>query len=92
MSPGTRRWISLILISASVERKLQAKHNLNKDQVLDACLLDRYLSAREEVDPERGVRLLVRGLDRDGQELLVLLKPVDPDDGIYRCITARMVR
>jgi len=78
-------------MSHHVETKLIAKHGVGKDQVLDACLVGRYISAREDFDAERGVRLLIRGLDRTGRQLLVLLKPVEPAEGIYRCITARIV-
>lgn len=89
--PAQRPWIRQVVISDSVRQKLLSKHGVHPDQVNEACLFGRQESAREEVDPNRGPRLIVQGTDRDGRRLRVLLKPIDIADGIYRCITARMV-
>lgn len=92
MGATRRYWIAEVRFSASVRRKLATKHNLHAEQVEDACLLGRYISAREDLDPDRGLRLIVVGVDRAGNTIQVLLKPIDAVDGIYRCVTARMVR
>lgn len=84
-------WVADIRFSDRVIEKIKTKHGVHPDQVKDACLFGRYERAWEERDPERGVRLVVHGRDRDGKLVRVLLKPVDRADGIYRCITARMV-
>lgn len=91
MSPQ-RIWIAEVWISERIAAKLHAKHGVEPQQVRDACLFGRQTSARWQEDPERGSRLFVMGKDRDGVKLLVLLKPVDLADGIFRCVTARRLR
>lgn len=85
-------WIAEIQISPRIADKLQLKHGITPEQVREACLFFAYRAARWDVDPERGARLLIRGADYDAIPLIVVLKPVNVADGIFRCVTARRDR
>ena len=85
----TRVWIAEIVCSDRVAHKIRTKHGVDVHQVREAVQFYGYRDARWHVHPERGERLIVRGKDFTGKSLIVLLKPLDLDDGTFRLVTAR---
>jgi hypothetical protein len=81
-------WIAEIRMSERVAAKIKQKHGVTPNQVDEACMFFGYRAARWDVDADRGSRLIVRGADYDGIPLIVVLKPVNVADGIFKCVTA----
>jgi hypothetical protein len=76
------RWDEEIL------EKLWRKHRVLAREVADVALRDPEANFRWHEDRWHGRRLLVRGRTRGGRRLLVILDPLDLEDGIWRCRTA----
>ena len=81
-------WIAVVRIPPEVERKLRARHNVTGDEVREAVGIGRPREARLHREPTRGERLLVKGVTYANRRLIVVLRPVDRNDGIWACVTA----
>jgi len=79
-------YIGFVEISLAMAQKIQSKHGVTPDEVLDACA--SATTAVWHDHPEHGRRLLVEGRTREGRLLKVILQPVDPQDGTWRLRTA----
>jgi hypothetical protein len=88
-SSQRRPYIAEIRITPAIEAKIQAKHNIGPDEIREAALFNRY--GRWNTHSEHGRRLIVRGLTYEGKRIQVFLKPVDADEGIWRCLSAWMI-
>jgi hypothetical protein len=75
-----------IEMSAHVVSKINQKHGCTADDVWEAC--ENALAAAWDDDPDRGFRLLIRGLTSQKRELRVVLYPLDIQLGRYRLGTA----
>jgi hypothetical protein len=78
--------IRVIEVSDHVKSKINSKHGVTEDDVVEAC--ERYTEAVWDEDPERGRRLLVKGTTRSGRVVRVVLYPDEPDRGTWRLGTA----
>ena len=74
-------------ITPGINATVNSKHRVTADEVLEVCY-SRNHEARWDIDPDHGERLLVRGRTRAGRRILVILHPVDPDQGQWRLKTA----
>lgn len=77
-----------MLFDPQVADKLVTKHHVTPDEVRQAVLFSSYRDARWHDHPVYGRRLIVRGHTDDQVPMLVILKPVDEEDGIWECRTA----
>ena len=77
--------IYVIEISDHVRAKINGRHGLTEDDVIDAC--ERYEQAVFDQD-DRGRRLLLRGRTRSGRTVRIVLYPVDEAAGTWRLVTA----
>ena len=68
--------------------KLWRKHRVMAREVGDVVRHDPGAEFRWHEQRRHGRRLLVRGRTRGGRRLLVILDPVDLDEGVWRCRTA----
>lgn len=73
-------------VSDHVRAKINSKHGVTEDDVLDAC--EDIVTAGWIEEPERGPRLLIVGRTASGRTIRVILYPVDPDAGTWRLGTA----
>ena len=78
-----------MIIAPEVEHKLMTKHHVSRDEVEQAVRFSAFRDARWHNHPEFGRRLLVRGLTEEQVPILAILKPVNEQDGIWECKTAR---
>ncbi len=76
--------------SAELIDKLHRKHGVTLDEVREAVILTDVESSvwDWDDDPARGWRLLVTATTYAGRRLLVVLYPVDEDEGTWRLGTA----
>jgi hypothetical protein len=84
-----RPYIAEIRISPAIEAKIRAKHSISPEEIRDAALFNRY--GRWNSHPEHGRRLIIRGLTYEDKMIQVFLKPVNADEGIWRCLSAWMI-
>ena len=82
-------WIGAIYFHPDVVAKLGRKHNVTPGQVRDAVAYGNHATAAWHDDPIYGERLIVKGVDADGIELIAYLRPIDRTDGTWECLTAR---
>ena len=75
-----------IEVSDHVRAKINSKHGVTEDDVLDAC--DNIVKAGWIEDPQRGPRLLIEGRTPSGRTIRLILYPVDPEKGTWRLGTA----
>ncbi len=68
--------------------KLWKEHHVEWWEVEEVLFDDAGADARWHASEKHGTRLLVRGETRGGRRLFVALRPVDPENSIYRCATA----
>jgi hypothetical protein len=80
-------WIGEIRFSQAVEDKLLMKHDLTPAQVKAAVACGAHEWARWHNDPVYGRRLILGGSDADGS-MVVYLRPLDRQDGLWECLTA----
>jgi uncharacterized DUF497 family protein len=66
--------------------KLGSKHGVSVSEVEDVCW-DIGASAKWDVDPVRGRRLLVKGRTESGRQLRVVLRPTHAP-GDFRVVSA----
>lgn len=78
--------IQVILVSDHVRSKINGRHRLSEEDVVDVCA--SYDRAVFEDDDDRGLRLLIRGSLVSGREVRVVLYPVAPEEGVWRLGTA----
>ena len=71
----------------ATQEKLWKKHRVLSGEVGDVVLRDSKAEFRWHEDRQHGRRLLVRGRTRGGRRLIVILDPIDQDEGIWRCRT-----
>ncbi len=71
-----------------VLEKLWRKHRVRPQEVEEVVLEDEGAQFRRSASPRHGRRLLVRGRTAGGRRLLVILRPVDPEGGLWRCASA----
>jgi hypothetical protein len=75
-------------ITDSIKAKINSKHGVTADEVLDVCYRRNH-DARWNHHPEHGRRLLVKGRIRGGNTMLrIVLHPVDVELGRWRLKTA----
>jgi hypothetical protein len=87
--PEPSVWIARIVFDPRVVAKLLDKHGVASWEVEEACVLGSHREARWHTHPEFGRRLLVRGKTYRGDEIFAYLVPIDEQDGIWECRTAR---
>ncbi|MGH8577450.1 MAG: hypothetical protein ACREXJ_11180 [Gammaproteobacteria bacterium] len=77
------------MISPDVEKKLWVVHALTNWDV-QRVVFDPGSEVRWDVDDEHGGRVIVRGRKPGTQDraMYVALRLVDPDRGVWACITA----
>jgi len=68
--------------------KLWRKHRVEPREVEEVVFDDEGAEFRWDRRREHGRRLLVRGRTAGGRRLLVILRPVDPEGGVWRCASA----
>ena len=78
-----------MIITPEVEYKLATKHHVSRDEVEQAVRFSAFRDARWHDHPEFGRRLLVRGLTDERVSILAILKPINEQEGIWECKTAR---
>ncbi len=81
-------WVGDLLFSPEVIAKLATKHNLSPEQVKQAITCDAQDRDYWEDHPVYGRRLIVLGTDADGTQIIAYLRPIDANDGLWRCLTA----
>jgi hypothetical protein len=79
----------VVIFDPRVADKLVTKHKVTPDEVKQAVLFSMYRDARWHDHAVYGRRLLVRGYTNDRVPILAILKPVNEEDGIWECRTAR---
>jgi hypothetical protein len=72
-------------VSPWVEQKINAKHHVSIDDVLDAC---ENVDAARWVEDDHARRLVLHGRTAFGRALELVLYPVDIDQGEWRLGTA----
>jgi uncharacterized DUF497 family protein len=83
-----RRRILEIIWDEDVIQKLWRKHRVVPREVEQVVFEDDGASFRWHRSRRHGRRLLVRGRTAGGRRLLVILRPVDPERGVWRCASA----
>lgn len=83
-------YVGEIQISPAVAQKIQAKHGVTPDEVRE--LYGLTVPGAWHYDPERGHRLYVRFRASTGQNLKIVLQPVDVPGGTWRLRTAIAAR
>jgi len=78
-----------VLFDPKVADKLVRKHGVTPDEVKQAVLFSAYRDARWHSHPVYGRRLIVRGHTDDQVPILAILRPVNEEEGIWECRTAR---
>lgn len=68
--------------------KLWEEHHVEWWEVEEVVLDDEEAKFRWHTSRKHGSRLLVRGKSAGGRRLFVVLAPVDPENGVWRCRTA----
>lgn len=81
-------WIVDVLYDDATVEKIWKKHHVTYEQACQAVQLGSYESARWREDLTRGRRLFVIGKTDAGSRLLVILEPVDMNDGRWRLKSA----
>lgn len=66
--------IRVILVSEHVRSKINGRHRLSEEDVVEVCA--SYDRAVFDDDDDRGLRLLIRGRLVSGREVRVVLFPV----------------
>jgi hypothetical protein len=74
--------------SDSLIDKIHRKHGVTLDEVREAVILTEVDSSFWVEDEARGPRLQILARTYAGRRLLVILYPVDVDEGIWRLGTA----
>lgn len=87
---GATARVRSVEISAAMNAKINSKHGITADEVLEVCL--GHARGSWHVDPVHGRRLLVKGHTAAGRGLKVILQPVDEAAGRYRLRTALVAR
>lgn len=88
--PGSSVWIAEIRFEPAVVAKIGSKHGVTTNQVREALTLGAARQVDWHFDPRRGRRLIVSGVAADGRRIIAYLRPVDPDEEIFDCLTAMM--
>jgi hypothetical protein len=83
-------YVGEILISPAVAQKIQAKHGVTSDEVRE--LYGLIVPGVWNNDPKRGRRLYVKFRSSTGQNLKIVLQPVDVPGGTWRLRTAIAAR
>lgn len=78
--------IEVVEVSTSIEQKINGKHGVTADEVLEAC--GSVLKAGWELDHAGKNRLLVLGRTQSGRRLAVVLYPIDGAEAEWRLATA----
>ena len=82
-------YVAWLDCSSDVEAKINSKHGVTLDEAREAIMYpSRLRRAVWDEDPERGRRLIARGVTRSGRVIQAVLYPVDPADGVWRLGTA----
>jgi hypothetical protein len=82
--------IYVVRISDVVNEKINSKHGVTADEVLEVCYSSHH-EAKWHDHHVMAARLLVRGKTSMGRRVEVILKPVDLDLGIWKLKTALVV-
>lgn len=72
----------------AIQEKLWTKHRVLGREVGDVVFDDPEADFRWREHRRHGRRLLVKGRTRSGRRLIVILDPIDLDEGVWRCRTA----
>lgn len=81
--------VSELIWDDDIVEKLWRKHRVLPREVLQVVFDDDEAEFRWTRDRRHGWRLLVRGRTAGGRRLLVILRPVDREGGLWRCVSAR---
>ena len=65
------------------------RHKVYAWEVEDAVFDDPEREASLFRSSRHGESLIIKGCTRNGRQLIIYLKPIDPMAGIWRCETAR---
>lgn len=82
-------WIAEIHFDDGVEAKIKEKHQLTAARVREAVSLGAADRVDWHTDLVYGRRLIATGTDADDHTIIVYLRPVDRDEEIWDCLTAR---
>jgi uncharacterized DUF497 family protein len=71
-----------------LEEKLWRKHRVEAWEVEEVVFDDEEAEFRWSFSRRHGKRLLIRGRTVGGRRLLVILRPIDLERGVWRCASA----
>ena len=71
-------------ISAAVAAKIERRHQISPQEVRDAVECIKGLSVSEDLDVERGWRVIIRTRIRHQEALVVLYPAGDPMGDVWR--------
>ena len=83
-----RHRILELIWDEDVIEKLWRKHRVVPREVREVVFEDDGASFRWHRSRRHGRRLLVRGRTAGGRRLLIILRPVDLEGGVWRCASA----
>jgi hypothetical protein len=78
-----------VIITPEVETQACDQVHVSGDEVEQAVRFSAFRDARWHDHPEFGRRLLVRGLTDERVPIVAILKPINEQEGIWECKTAR---
>lgn len=81
-------WLGWVVIPPEIETKLRIEHWLTPGQVREAICWGAHDQASWEEHPVYGERLVVRGTTVETGPIVAYLRPLDPEDGTWECLTA----
>jgi hypothetical protein len=87
-------YLGRLVIDDQIRRKIQAKHHITFDDVVEAIQYPAKAEAEWEDHPDYGRRLVAGGAVATGRRVLCILKPVplwDPHADTWDIKTARWV-
>jgi hypothetical protein len=82
-------YIAQIVIDASIVAKINSKHNVTREEVVEAIQWPAATRAAWEDHPLHGRRLIASGRTASDRRILAVLQPVDAADGTWRLRSAR---
>jgi hypothetical protein len=87
-----RIWVARLRISRRVAAKINQLHHIEPQEVRDAVECVAGLDVSENLDPERGWRVIVRTTIRENEALVVLYPAEDPMGDVWRLGSVYFIR
>jgi hypothetical protein len=81
--------VTKVLCHPNVERKIEVEHQVTLQQVREAVAFRAIERCKWHDHPQFGRRLFAWGRTEAAVPLLVILKPVEGQEGTWVCKTAR---